>query len=183
MKRTRASYASFLRQLIVFTMLGSMMFVSDLLMEFLPNIHMVGALTMVYTLVYRAKALIPIYVYVFLNGIYAYMTGTLLWWVPYLYVWTVLWAVTMLLPKRMPQRVAIPVYIAVCALHGLLFGVLYAPMQAWLFGLSWKKMLLWIAAGFPFDVIHAVGNLVMGTLIFPLATALRRIEERFGGNR
>ena len=181
--RSRTSFAKILRQLIVFTMLGCMMFISDLLMEALPNIHLVGVLTMVYTLVYRVKALIPLYIYVFLNGVYAVMSGTLLWWVPYLYVWTVLWGVTMLLPKRMPRKVAVPVYMAVCALHGLSFGILYASVQAFLFDLSWNKMLLWIVAGLPFDAIHAVGNLVMGVLIFPLAGALRRIEERMGDPR
>ena len=106
----------------VFAMLGAIMFVSKLVMEFLPNIHLIGALTMVYTIVYRAKALIPIYIFVFLTGLYG---GFSLWWVPYLYVWTVLWAVTMLLPRKMPNKIAIPVYMVVCALHGLLFGVLY----------------------------------------------------------
>ena len=28
------------------------------------------------------------------------------WWVPYLYVWTVLWGMTMLLPKKMPNITA-----------------------------------------------------------------------------
>ena len=177
MKKGRNSYASFLRQMIVFTMLGAMMFVSDLLMEALPNIHLVGALTMVYTLVYRAKALLPLYVYVGLNGIYAVVSGTVLWWIPYLYVWTVLWGGTMLLPKRMNSKVAVPVYMGLCALHGLLFGVLYAPVQALLFDLTWKKTLLWIAAGFPFDLIHAAGNLVAGVLILPLSAALRKIES------
>ena len=76
------------------------MFVSKIVMEFLPNIHLLGMLTMVYTLTFRSKALIPIYIYVFVNGLYA---GFAVWWVPYLYVWTILWAVTMLLPRRMPR--------------------------------------------------------------------------------
>ncbi len=83
----------------VFAMLGALMFVSKLVMEWAPNIHFLGMLTMTYTIVYRWKALIPIYVYVFLNGAYA---GFNIWWVPYLYLWTVLWGVTMLLPRRMP---------------------------------------------------------------------------------
>ena len=53
-------------------------------MELLPNIHLLGMLTMVYTIVFRIKALIPIYVYVFLNGIFA---GFSPWWIPYLYIW------------------------------------------------------------------------------------------------
>ena len=163
----------------VFAMLGAIMFVSKLVMEFLPNVHLIGALTMVYTIVYRAKALIPIYIFVFLTGLYG---GFSLWWVPYLYVWTLLWAVTMLLPKRMPKKIAVPVYIVICALHGLLFGVIYAPAQALLFGFSFKQTVAWVAAGFSFDVIHAIGNFVAATLILPLSQTLLRLENKFHQN-
>ena len=155
-------------------MLGTMLFCGDILMEWAPNIHFVGMLTMTYTLVYRGKALIPIYIYVFLNGVYA---GFGLWWIPYLYLWAILWGVTMLLPRNMPRRVAIPVYMGVCALHGLCFGTLYAPFQAVVFGLDFAKTLAWIAAGLPFDVIHALGNLASGALIVPLVELLRRLEK------
>ena len=163
----------------VFAMLGAIMFVSKLVMEFLPNIHLIGALTMVYTIVYRAKALIPIYIFVFLTGLYG---GFSLWWVPYLYVWTLLWAMTMLLPKRMPKKIAVPVYMVICALHGLLFGVIYAPAQALLFGFSFKQTVAWVAAGFSFDVIHAIGNFVAATLILPLSQTLLRLENKFHQN-
>ena len=59
-----------LRLIAVFSMLGAIMFVSKLVMEFLPNVHLIGALTMVYTIVYRSKALIPLYIFVFLSGLY-----------------------------------------------------------------------------------------------------------------
>jgi energy-coupling factor transport system substrate-specific component len=159
----------------VFAMLASVMFVSKIVMEPLPNLHLLGTLTMTYTLVYRWKALIPIYLYVLLNGLYA---GFQIWWIPYLYVWTILWGVTMLLPRQMPPKIAIPVYVTVCGLHGILFGVLYAPVQALFFGFSWKQMLAWIAAGFPFDVIHGIGNCVMGLLIIPLSKTLAKLEHR-----
>ncbi len=168
-----------LRLVAVFAMLGAILFVSKLVMEFLPNIHLVGALTMIYTIVYRAKALIPIYIFVFLTGLF---WGFSLWWIPYLYVWTVLWAVTMLLPKQMKPQIAVPVYMTVCALHGLLFGVIYAPMQALLFGLNFKQMIVWIISGFPFDVLHAVGNFVAATLVLPLSRTLGRLEGKFHQN-
>lgn len=163
-----------LADIIIFAMLGTVMFVSKILMEALPNIHFLGMLTMVYTIVYRKSALIPIYVYVLLNGIYA---GFSPWWIPYLYLWAILWAVTMLLPKNMSRRIAVPVYAAVCALHGLLFGTLYAPAQALMFGLDFKAMIAWIIAGLPFDLFHAAGNLASGFLIVPLAEALRKIHS------
>lgn len=142
------------------------MFCSKILMEALPNIHLLGMLTMTYTVVFRKKALFPIYIYVLLNGIYA---GFNMWWIPYLYIWTVLWAVTMALPQNMSKKAKQIVYPIVCCLHGLLFGTLYAPAQAIMMGLSFKGTLAWIAAGFPWDVIQGAGNLVLGTLIYPLS--------------
>ena len=162
------------REIAVFGLLGALMCASDLAMEALPNIHLIGVFIIATTVVYRAKALWPLYVYVLLIGL---ISGIGLWWIPYLYVWTVLWGVTMLLPKRMPKWLAPIVYMAVCALHGLLFGVLYAPSQALLFGFTFKQTLAWIAAGFPFDVIHAVGNTVSGLLIGPLIALLRKTKE------
>ena len=161
------------RELTVFAMLGALMFCGKLIMEFLPNVHPLGMLVMCYTLVYRKKALIPIAVYLLLQGLYA---GFNLWWVPYLYLWPLLWGVTMLLPKNMKPKIAMVVYPLVCALHGLCFGTLYAPAQAIMFGLSFKSMLLWIASGFPFDCIHAVGNAAAGLLILPLSKFLGKLE-------
>lgn len=155
-------------------MLATIMFCSKLIMEALPNIHLLGTLTMVYTLTYRKKALIPIYVYVMLNGIYA---GFNMWWVPYLYIWTILWAVTMLLPRKMPVKIAAVVYPAVCALHGFAYGTMYAPAQALMFKMDITQTLAWIAAGLPFDLIHGIGNLVLGLFILPLTKLLKRLEK------
>ena len=160
-------------EIAVFAMLGAVMFCSKIVMEILPNIHILGMLTMVYTLVYRKKALFPIYVYVLLNGIFS---GFATWWIPYLYVWTVLWGVTMLLPKKMTVLVASVVYPLVCCLHGLSFGILYAPAQALLYGFDFEQMIAWIAAGAAFDVIHAVGNFAGGFLILPMVKLLRKID-------
>ena len=165
------------REIAVFGVLGALMFASDIAMEALPNIHLIGVFIIAATVVYRQKALYPLYVYVFLSGLYA---GFALWWIPYLYVWTVLWGVTMLLPKRMPKWLAPIAYAAVCGLHGLLFGVLYAPSQALLFGMNGKQTLAWIAAGLPFDVIHAIGNVVAGLLICPIIAILRKTNEPIG---
>ena len=162
-------------ELAIFPMLGAIMFCSKLIMEFLPNIHIVGMLVMLYTVVFRVKALIPIYIYVFLTGLYA---GFDIWWIPYLYIWTVLWAVTLLLPKDMPRAAAIAVYSVVCTLHGLLYGVLYAPVQALAFGFDFDQALAWIAAGLPFDIIHAVGNAIFGCFVFPLSKILSRLERK-----
>ena len=163
-----------IREIAVFGMLGAVMYVSKMVMEVLPNIHLLGVLTIAYTIVYRKKALYPIYIYVILNGIFC---GFAAWWIPYLYLWTVLWGIVMLLPKKMPSRIKIFVYMAVCAVHGFLFGTLYAPVQAVLYGLNLKETLAWIAAGLPWDCIHGVSNFFCGSLILPVAAMLRLAER------
>lgn len=160
--------------IIVFTLLGVIMFLSKLLMEFLPNFHLLGTLTVAYTVVYRKDALKPIYVFVLLLGLY---NGFALWWIPYLYIWTLLWAVVMFLPKNMKPKIAVPVYMLVSGLHGLLYGTLYAPAQALLFGYDFKTMLAWIVAGFSFDVMHCIGNVVLGVLILPIVSALKKFHK------
>ena len=49
-----------LRRTVLFALFGGLMFLSDLLMEALPNIHLVGVLLVVLTRVYRSGALIPL---------------------------------------------------------------------------------------------------------------------------
>lgn len=163
------------KEMVVFSLLGAIMFISKQLLEFLPNIHMLGMLTMVYTIVYRKKALVPIYVFVLLEGVIA---GFAMWWIPYLYIWTVLWGVTMLLPKSMPLKIATPVYMTVCALHGLCYGTLYAPFQALYFGLGLKAAIAWIVAGLPWDAVHALGNLAFGTLIVPFSRLISKLDRQ-----
>ena len=118
-------------EVVVFAFLGVLMLASKLVMEVLPNIHLLGLFIVCFTVVYRVKALFPIYVYIFLQGV---VSGFAPWWVPYLYIWLPLWGVAMLLPRSMPKKIAPVVYMAVCATHGFLYGVLYAPAQAVLFG-------------------------------------------------
>jgi len=150
------------------------MYVSKVLMESLPNIHLLGVFTIAITLVYRKKALYAIYTYVFLNGLFG---GFSVWWIPYLYIWTVLWGATMLLPKNIPSKIKPIVYMILCSLHGFLFGTLYAPAQALMFGLNFEQTVSWIIAGLPYDFIHGVSNFFCGLLIIPIVKALEKAEK------
>lgn len=162
------------REMAVFSMLGAVMYASKMIMELLPNIHLLGTFIVAFTIVYRRKALYPIYIFVMLNGMFS---GFATWWVPYLYVWTVLWAAVMILPKNMNRKLEPVIYMIVCALHGFLYGVIYAPSQAILFGLSFEGMVAWIVAGLPFDMIHGISNFFCGMLIMPIVSVLRLAER------
>lgn len=158
-----------IREMAVFAMLGALMYASKMIMEVAPNVHLLGVFTIAFTVVYRKKALYPIYTYVLLNGIFC---GFATWWIPYLYLWAVLWGATMLLPKRIPEKLRPLVYMLLCAAHGFLFGTLYAPAQALLYGLSFQKMIAWIISGLPWDFVHGVSNFFCGILIVPIVKIL-----------
>lgn len=167
------------REVAVFAMLGAVMYGSKLLMEIAPNVHLLGVLVIAYTIVYREKALYPIYTYVLLNGVFA---GFATWWIPYLYIWTILWGVIMILPKKIPKKIRPLVYMCICAAHGFLFGVLYAPVQAIVFGLNLEGTIAWIAAGLPWDFVHGVSNFICGLLIMPIVRILRMAEGSMAMN-
>ncbi|MBQ8341041.1 MAG: hypothetical protein IJY22_01525 [Clostridia bacterium] len=160
-----------------FSMLGTLLFCSKLLMEWAPNIHFLAMFIIVFTLVYRAKALVPIYLFVLLTGVYG---GFNVWWVPYLYIWLPLWGIVMLLPRRMPKGLAIPLYMLLGAVHGIAYGTLYAPAQALFFGMDFRTTVAWILSGLPFDVLHAIGNFAACALVLPLSNLLFRLEKQRG---
>ena len=167
--------------MVVFALLGTLMLVSDIVMNIIPNVHLGGMLIAAYTLVYRSKALFPIYVYILLIGLYE---GMGMWWFPYLYVWAILWAAVMLLPKKMPKWLAPVVYSMVCAAHGFGFGFLWIPSQMLLMHFSWEQALVWWKWGFiTADIPHGIGNLAASLLIIPLVTLLRRLNKSIGLNK
>ena len=158
-----------------FAVLGALMLVSKLAMEWAPNIHPLALFIAAFTLVYRGRALIPLYIFVLLDGIVA---GFHIWWLPNLYIWLPLWGAFMLLGRfDIKKKVAIPLYMLVCAFHGMSFGTLHAPTEALLWGLSFKATLAWIAYGLPYDAIHAAGDFAAAALILPLVALLKKLER------
>ena len=84
----------------------------------------------------------------------------------------------MLLPKKIPTGVACVVYPIICALHGLFFGALYAPVQALMFGFTFEQTMAWVAAGLTFDIIHMIGNFAVGLLILPISQVLKQLTKK-----
>lgn len=163
-----------IRTMVIYAMWGALMFGSTFVMKGVANIHLLALFIIVTTRVYRFGALIPLYVYVFLEGV---VQGFHPWWIPYLYVWGVLWALTMLLPKRLPDGVAAVCYCALGLMHGLFFEVLWIPFYMTFEGLSFDMALVRLANGVPFSITHGVGNVVSCTLAIPLIRLVRRLES------
>ncbi|MBQ4130750.1 MAG: hypothetical protein IJD71_00235 [Clostridia bacterium] len=158
--------------MILCALFGALMISSKEIMAALPNIHLLGLLIMLTTLTFRFKALISIYIYVFAEALFQ---GFSPWWVPNLYTWAILWAVTMLIPKKLPTKAKMVIYPIVCSLHGFAYGILCAPTQALFFGLDFNGMIAWIITGFPFDIIHGISNFCAGLLVLPLYLMLSKM--------
>ena len=159
---------------VLFAMYGAMMFTSKIMMEGLPNIHPLTMFIVTLSVVYGIKALIPIYIYVFLNGLYA---GFNLWWLPYLYLWAVQCLITLLIPRKISDKWAAIIYPLLCGVFGITYGIMYAPAQAILFGLSFKQTLVWISTGIPYDILHCGGNVAIGLLVLPLTKVIKKLHS------
>ena len=163
------------RDLAIYSVLSAIMLVSRISLQMVPFIQLLGLIVAAITLAYRVHALIPLYVYVMLEGIFA---GFSFWWLPYIYIWLPLWFSFMLAGKlNLPKKVKIPLYMVLSGLHGLLFGIMYAPAQALMFGLTFEGTIAWVIAGLWFDVMHAMGNFAAGVLIIPLSELLIRLNR------
>jgi len=164
------------KEIAIFAVMAALMYASKLAMDFLPNIHLIGVFTIALTDVYRKKALYPIYTFVFLTGLFS---GFSTWWLPYLYIWLVLWAMAMLVPKNTKQKHKALIYMIICALHGFLYGILYAPVHMFIYGMSFDAIVAWVVVGFPWDFVHGVSNFFCAMLVMPIAKALR-LGEKYG---
>ena len=139
-------------------------------LSFLPNIELVSLLIIIYTLVFGKKALYIIYVFVAVEGM---IYGIGLWWINYLYIWTILFVITILLRKQHSSYI----WAIISGFYGLIFGALCAIPNLFISGIG-SATSYWIA-GIPYDIMHAVGNFAVALLLFhPLYQVLDRINKR-----
>ena len=161
-----------IRDIAVLAVYGVIIYISKVVLEFLPNFHLIAMFIITLTVVYRAKALISIYVFVFLT---VYMNGLSLWTIPYFYIWLFPFILTLLLPRNLPDKISAICWTVIAVLHGFLYGTLYAPFQAFAFDLSFDATIAWIITGLPWDLVHGISNGLLSLLILPLVKLLKKI--------
>lgn len=154
-------------------MLGAVMFVGDIALEWAMNIHPVTMLLMVCTVVYRGKGIVPFFLYAVLQVLFH--PG--IWIVPYLYIFPFCWLCTLAVPEGLFRRKRQICYTVICTLFGLAFGTLYAPFQAFvLLDGDFERTFAWVLSGLPADALHAAGNFAMSFLIIPLSDLIKKIR-------
>lgn len=151
-------------------MLGAIAFASQVALSFLPNIEIVSILFLVYTQVLGKKALFPIYTFVGLEIVY---WGFNTWCIMYLYVWAVLFLITLLFRKN----TSVIIWAVINGAFGLCFGALCSLTHAAFFGIP--SGFAYFISGIPFDIIHCVGNFVTALVLYvPLHYALTKIKSQ-----
>ncbi len=165
------------REMVLFALFGAILFLTAQV-DLIPNVHQMALFIAGFTVVYGVKGLMPVMVYVFLEGLFG---GFSLWWVPYLYAWPILWLLFFLIPRkqRLNEVVAGILITAASALHGIGFGALYAPFQCYtLFKGNWETTWIWWLNGLPFDLSHMIGNIAASLLAIPFIRLLCRLEGK-----
>ena len=84
------------KELVILSMLGSLMFLGQYIFQFIPNIEVVSLFIIIFSLIYRYKILYSITLFIMLMGIFY---GFGLWILGYLIIWPLLCVMTIILSK------------------------------------------------------------------------------------
>lgn len=156
-------------QIATMGVLGAILLVGQLAMSPLPNIEPVTTLIIIYTLTYKKKAFFSIYVFVLLEGL---IFGFGIWWVSYLYIWSLLALLVLALYKLDSALL----WAVVSGAFGLLFGALCA-IPYLVSGGAGAAFAYW-TAGIPYDVLHCGGNFVLTLVLYkPLLRLLKKLSS------
>ena len=154
-------------EIVLFGVLGALMFALQVVMGVLPNIEPVSLLVMVFAVVFGWKCLYPVYVFVIMEFLFY---GLGIWNIYYLYIWLVL-AVASIFLKKMESAMG---WALLSAAFGLMFGALCAIADVFIGGAAYAAS-KWVS-GILFDITHCLGNFVIGLVLFkPVRKLLERL--------
>lgn len=158
------------REILLLGLFSAILLVVQVALAFIPNIELVSFFIIIYTLVLGTKVFYPIYVFAAVEGL---IYGFGIWWISYLYIWSIL-ALIVLLFRKNEQ----PFFWAIVSgIYGLMFGALTAIPTLFAGGLG-MAVTYWVN-GIVFDLLHCGGNVIAAALLFkPLYHLMKRLYLR-----
>lgn len=166
MKQTTSSEKTF--RIVTTGLLASILLIGQVGMSFLPNIEPVSTLIILYTLTYKKHIFYIIYTFVLLEGI---IHGFGVWWVSYLYIWSILALIVLALQKIDSALL----WAVISGAFGLSFGALTA-IPYLISGGSGAAFAYW-TNGIPYDILHCCGNFVLTLILYkPLLLILKKLS-------
>ena len=159
-----------IREVVLFGVLGALTFALQIVMAPLPNIEPVSLLVMLFAAVFGLKSLYAVYVFVMMEVLFH---GIGLWNINYLYIWTVL-AVLALMLRNMESPLA---WALLSGAFGLCFGALCGIVDVFIGGFSYA-VAKWIS-GIPFDLLHCAGNFCIALVLWkPLRSLVEKLHRK-----
>lgn len=162
-----------IKDIVIIGMMSAILITVQVALAFLPNVELVSLLIILCTLILGYRTLFIIYIFATCE-IFLYGLGT--WTINYLYVWTILFLITMAFRKeRSPYFWAI-----ISGLFGLSFGALCSFPYYFSGGIP--TMAAYWVSGIIFDLVHGAGNFVVALVLFkPLYHFIDLIYRKWDG--
>ena len=148
------------------SLMGALMFASQLAMSGLANIHIIAPLIIICCVFFAWRALYAIFVFVLLEVL---VWGLGIWVISHMYLWPAL-ALAAIVMRRCDQPL---VWAVLAGIHGLLFGAGCAIPYLFIGG--WEMAFSYWLSGIPFDLVHCLGNFVLTLILYrPLKKVFSR---------
>lgn len=152
------------REMSLLALMGALMFVMQLAMASLRNVHITAVLIILTAVFFGWRVMYAVFVFVLLEGL---TWGFGLWVISYMYLWPILAAVAVLLRRNDSALV----WAIVAAVHGLFFGL--GCSIPYLFIGGWSMAFSYFVSGLLFDIRHCIGNFVLTLVLYrPLKRAM-----------
>jgi len=124
-------------------------------------------LVIIYTQIFGKKVFFIIYAFAILEGL---IYGFGVWWLMYLYVWSLLSIVVL----QFKKQESVILWTIVSGGFGFIFGLLCSIPYFFIGGFP-MAMAYWIA-GIPFDLLHGVGNIAVVLVLYkPIFHLLKKL--------
>ena len=147
-----------LKDITVTAIASAVLIAVQVSLSLIPNVELVTLLVILYTLYLGKKTLFVIYIFAVVQG---FIYGFHIWWLTYLYVWTLLYFVV----QAVKTGRSVLFWSAAAAVYGLFFGVLTSV--PYFLTLGTIGGIAHILAGIPFDLVHCAGNFFTVLVLFP----------------
>lgn len=150
--------------------LSALLIIGQVALGFLPNIEVVTLLIICYTLVFGRKVFFLIYIFVLVEGL---IYGFGLWWINYLYVWSIQAVITLLFRKQK----SVLFWSILSGFYGITFGAMCA-LPYFVIGGPQAAFAYWIS-GLAYDIPHCIGNVVLCLVLFKPALSI--LKKAYAG--
>lgn len=145
------------KEICVLGLMGALMFAFQVVMSYLPNIHVTSLLIIVTSVFFGWKAFYSVAVFIMLEGL---IWGISTWWFSYWYLWPILVIAAVLMRKNDSAII----WAVVAGLHGICFGALCSIPYFFIGG--WEMAVSYWISGIPFDLAHCAGNFVFTLILY-----------------